>query len=172
MPVSTPSPQRTCSLRTGSSNATTLDPSFATHHPRLARKVQASLCWSSLLQVADSGDFFVRTGRRACIVCQRSRAFTCASRNPTSTFSEHALSQHTSGSHRNRTKWRDFSGIRTATLRPSPELVDAPISTCCSRPLRGPNVQQPGHVIVQPVAPACAMRRKDRVRMPCSSKSG
>ena len=116
--------------------------------------------------------FFVRTSRRACIVCQRSRAFTCASRNLIATFPEHALSQHTSGSHRNRTKWRDFSGTRTATLRPSPELVDAPFSTGCSRPLRGPNVQQPGHVIVQPVAPACAMRRKDRIRMPCSSKSG
>ena len=73
---------------------------------------------------------------------------------------------------RSRRKWRDFSGTRTATLRPSPELVDAPFSTGCSRPLRGPNVQQPGHVIVQPVAPACAMRRKDRIRMPCSSKSG
>ena len=42
LPVSIPTPQRTCSLRTGSSYVTTLDPGFATSPSRLARKVQTS----------------------------------------------------------------------------------------------------------------------------------
>ena len=203
MPVTSPAPQRTCSLRTGSSNATTLDPSFATHHPRLARKVQAPLCWSSLLQVAGCHDFFVWTGRCAVIVSQPSRAQFNSIQKPSKRTMHGAQRQppadepHNKAEHwptrhcerhnckfltcslptqiwmtpvagSNRRKWRDFSGTRTATLKPSPEVVDEPFSTGCSRPLRGPNVQKPGHVIVQPVAPACAMRRNDRIRMPCS----
>ena len=141
--------------------ATTLESCLPTSQLRLARKLQASLCCLYRLQVAAPGDFLFSNAHCAPHVRQWYWCAFHACSMPATTLHEHARSQQASdcpvvaGSIR--TKWRDFSGTRTATLKPPPELVDEPFSTGRSRPLRGPNVQQPGHVIVQPLAPACAM---------------